>query len=1368
MKLLNVKNILIFVGIICCSIFVFSNTINVSAMEALEGEGTADAPYIIDSADKWFYLSKKVLKGEDFAGCFFQQTKDIDFQNYKKLPSVGSMERKASFAGIYNGNGHVFKNVKISSDNTGAMFENLKGDIANIGIDSGNIKAKYAGAIVYGGDGHIYNCYNKATVSGEVCAAGIAADFNGIIYNCVNTGKVVAEKKAGICTGKAFIKYAYSYDSIVPADFPWGITEYGILSQDVSVGELPDILNTNSYIGTAEGDYLSQMAVVWTSSKGDLQFIPEKKSYFEGNGSADSPYLIKNGEDLQKLSAITNSGIGFQDVWFRQEQDILELDSRKWVSIGKERKNAFCGVYDGNGHTLSLDGIRNLFGKISGKVMNLGVKAEDSFGFGRLAKEVTEVGVLLNCWLDAGENDSFAEKFNGDEVNCVILSSLPYKNIDEKIKLLNKNLKDLVIRYGFHCDELRLWAKGKDNGITWGKRYTVWQFEEDTSHLRGAGTKGNPILIQSVENLICLRERIHEGSGFSGLYVFQTKDLDVNICNVWVPLGGVSSNSAFAGIYDGRGYNITGINLRNIDNQGLFGILNGSVQNLGVSVKGFAGKRSGGIAYVLNAKGKIVNSYVDYQIDGQGIFGEIVYQNEGLLINCYARSEKPADLASMSLAGEGQIRDCLTEHSFNKENGFKGEIANTNNGEGKEWEILLNDNLIETAYCAGVDIDYLMKWKKDGGIVFDSVWHWSAGNLFRFVKYNLKNNIMTDVVFLIILFWGIIGIVRLCLVLKAKRCKTILLNFVNSQKAMRQWFIILGIIVLFWDTCIWHKGVYLFSVGQWIFTVIIHMIFIFTFIKGGQFDFTRLKRSLYRYWELLLVLFVVSVIDIAHFWIFPIYDSNLYYGALANAVSNFKFTCSSFMSAFIIWGKPMQGVGLLASVGECLLPGRARGVYFVNLVLLLSALVCFYMILDRLLKNLDKVCKALLTLGLGFSSFILVGATYVNPDFYAAIFLIYILYTYMKKDYILFGFWGGILVFTKTNMILSYLAILLLILLTDLYSQRRHFRRAFFYTMKKRYWFLWTLAIYIMVLMYYMIIPLNDYSLHARSDLSLLENVQERLLQFGVYDFRWLLFLFAGFTAIWSLKQRIGGFKPKRKRTNYIVISWGMLIGTVLQLAMLCMIPLGLSPRYFSICMPWYMFMLGWCLNFTFYHKQSRKVILLANAMILFVQLFLTIDPAVMSVCQKEVIGNKVLYGMDTNRRKNPLCDIYIENYGYLLYGTLLDDALQQMKLEENTRLEFVNGNALNFGVANHPLYPIYWDKKEKGRTYVPNENTVALEFRTLGERKMRDNVYLIDLAPGTGTQKADMENQGYYVEKEIKVENSNVSMCCYHMKRQY
>ena len=202
-----------------------------------------------------------------------------------------------------------------------------------------------------------------------------------------------------------------------------------------------------------------------------------------------------------------------------------------------------------------------------------------------------------------------------------------------------------------------------------------------------------------------------------------------------------------------------------------------------------------------------------------------------------------------------------------------------------------------------------------------------------------------------------------------------------------------------------------------------------------------------------------------------------------------------------------------------------------------------------------------------------------------------------------------------------------------------------------------------------------------------------------------------------------------------------MLIGTVLQLAMLCMIPLGLSPRYFSICMPWYMFMLGWCLNFTFYHKQSRKVILLANAMILFVQLFLTIDPAVMSVCQKEVIGNKVLYGMDTNRRKNPLCDIYIENYGYLLYGTLL---------------------------ANHPLYPIYWDKKEKGRTYVPNENTVALEFRTLGERKMRDNVYLIDLAPGTGTQKADMENQGYYVEKEIKVENSNVSMCCYHMKRQY
>lgn len=165
------------------------------------------------------------------------------------------------------------------------------------------------------------------------------------------------------------------------------------------------------------------------------------------------------------------------------------------------------------------------------------------------------------------------------------------------------------------------------------------------------------------------------------------------------------------------------------------------------------GKKSGSIAYVLNAKGKIVNSYADYQIDGQGIFGEIVYQNDGLLMNCYAKSEQSADLANMSLTGEGKIRDCLTEHIFNKEHGFKGEIVNTNNGEGQEWEILLNDNLIETAYYAGVDIDYLMKWKKAGGIVFDSVWNWNAGNLLRFVKYNLKNHIMTDVVLFVFIFW---------------------------------------------------------------------------------------------------------------------------------------------------------------------------------------------------------------------------------------------------------------------------------------------------------------------------------------------------------------------------------------------------------------------------------------------------------------------------------------------------------------------------------------------------------------------------------------------------------------------------------------
>ena len=83
---------------------------------------------------------------------------------------------------------------------------------------------------------------------------------------------------------------------------------------------------------------------------------------FEGNGTADDPFLIRNKQELMQLGDITtNHGITYQNVYFQQTADIdLELDPA-FVGIaagnityeGEYTGHApFGGIYDGDNHTI--------------------------------------------------------------------------------------------------------------------------------------------------------------------------------------------------------------------------------------------------------------------------------------------------------------------------------------------------------------------------------------------------------------------------------------------------------------------------------------------------------------------------------------------------------------------------------------------------------------------------------------------------------------------------------------------------------------------------------------------------------------------------------------------------------------------------------------------------------------------------------------------------------------------------------------------------------------------------------------------------------------------------------------------------------
>lgn len=123
----------------------------------------------------------------------------------------------------------------------------------------------------------------------------------------------------------------------------------------------------------------------------------EKQTLFQGLGTAESPYLICNEEDLFALAnAINNQPEGYKvytDKHFLLINDI-QL-KRSWTPIGyqyggyttaiQRYTGGFCGIFNGGGHLVSQMDINadnipfvGLFGLVQGTIRNLGVEGRIS------------------------------------------------------------------------------------------------------------------------------------------------------------------------------------------------------------------------------------------------------------------------------------------------------------------------------------------------------------------------------------------------------------------------------------------------------------------------------------------------------------------------------------------------------------------------------------------------------------------------------------------------------------------------------------------------------------------------------------------------------------------------------------------------------------------------------------------------------------------------------------------------------------------------------------------------------------------------------------------------------------------------------
>lgn len=224
---------------------------------SFSGRGTKESPYLITSVEELENLKDYVNEGKDFSGRYFYQTKDIDMKKtlWKTIIGEGADNK---FSGIYDGGGHTLKNVNIiSKKGHSALFGNLAGVIANLGIESGKIEGDTACAFALesvGNNAAILNCYNKAKISGNV-VSGIAGTFVDNVIACSwNIGELSGESVWGIVSSGGDVKVHGCYaiqEALYPADV------VGTVSYSIGINDfLTSSRVTKMNIDTAISQYM--------------------------------------------------------------------------------------------------------------------------------------------------------------------------------------------------------------------------------------------------------------------------------------------------------------------------------------------------------------------------------------------------------------------------------------------------------------------------------------------------------------------------------------------------------------------------------------------------------------------------------------------------------------------------------------------------------------------------------------------------------------------------------------------------------------------------------------------------------------------------------------------------------------------------------------------------------------------------------------------------------------------------------------------------------------------------------------------------------------------------------------------------------
>ena len=168
----------------------------------LEGEGTAESPYLVGSADQWNALATYMYTNCDsLTGKYVRLTADLDFTS-TEIKQLG-YGREEIFNGDLDGNGKSIKNISVTTTESrsgGVIITAGAGShIHDLTVEGElSVGHSYSAGVVGCLYGRMTNVVSKVDItSTSTYTAGLAA-YAGegcVLYGCVNEGSITSKSR---------------------------------------------------------------------------------------------------------------------------------------------------------------------------------------------------------------------------------------------------------------------------------------------------------------------------------------------------------------------------------------------------------------------------------------------------------------------------------------------------------------------------------------------------------------------------------------------------------------------------------------------------------------------------------------------------------------------------------------------------------------------------------------------------------------------------------------------------------------------------------------------------------------------------------------------------------------------------------------------------------------------------------------------------------------------------------------------------------------------------------------------------------------------------------------------------------------------